>query len=377
MSVLHLHTHPSCRTPSFSMTDDSNERRYAEFLRSYRPRAHFLSAVFDQEMNHSSCRSWNLSCGTHRANVRFDVDGLGIARDVADVARDSVDIDMMSRQLVFGDEFLRNLGEVSLTVIGCGGIGSVFVEQMSRLGVRKWVLVDPDTVEASNLNRLPFASRRDIGRFKTSLSSALIRRTWGKGCSVKQIRRDIRDAKVVSEAVKSTYLIVASDNHYSRAIAQEISSRFVRPIVSLASQIYKDTRSNPRYYVRVVCPPTAPNRWSLISCQAVDLYAAARETAPKSIRDELDDLGYIDGVKAPAVYWLNSIGASLGVKIIQEKVLGMKHKDGIDWLIDCGRNEWHRLSHKDDDSCLYTSNRDDGLFGKGFHKIGRTGLSVR
>ena len=74
----------------------------------------------------------------------------------------------------------------------------------------------------------------------------------------------------------------------------------------------------------------------------------------------------MDDVKAPAVYWLNSLCASLGVKLIQEKVLGDQHENGVDWRGDCGRNLWRGISHENDGLRLYTYNRDDGLFGKGF-----------
>ena len=76
--------------------------------------------------------------------------------------------------------------------------------------------------------------------------------------------------------------------------------------------------------------------------------------------------GYIEDVKAPAVYWLNSLCASPGVKLIQEKVLGDRHENGVDWYVDCGRNLWHSISRENDGFCLYTSNRDDGLFGRCF-----------
>ena len=360
MSVLHIHTHPGQGIPGFSGTDDSHERRYAKFLKSFRPRTHFLSAVFNQDMEVSSWRSWNLSNGIAQFNVKF--------HHRFDTGENfAVDWDVMSRQQIFGADFLRKLGRISITVVGCGGIGSVFVEQLSRLGVRNWVLIDPDRLDISNLNRMPFATREDVGRFKTSMARSMIQRMWGNESTIKQIRGAISGADAMREAAKSELLVVASDNHYSRAIAQEISSRFVRPLISLASQIYKEPGAEPRFYVRVVCPPTAPNRWSLISCGAVSLHQAAQESAPSFIKDDLVDQGYINEVEAPAVYWLNSICASLGVKLVQEKMLGISHGDGVDWLVDCGRNEWYKMSHKDDENCLYISNRDDGFFGKGFH----------
>ena len=68
----------------------------------------------------------------------------------------------------------------------------------------------------------------------------------------------------------------------------------------------------------------------IISSGAVNLYHAAEERAPKAIREDMINQGYINDVEAPAVYWLNSLCASLGVKLIQEKVLGDQHENGVD-----------------------------------------------
>lgn len=42
---------------------------------------------------------------------------------------------------------------------GLGGLGMLVAEQLARCGFRDFVLVDPDTVDLSNLNRLPGARR--------------------------------------------------------------------------------------------------------------------------------------------------------------------------------------------------------------------------
>lgn len=44
----------------------------------------------------------------------------------------------------------------SATVIGVGGVGSWVALDLALVGVKKLVLVDPDTVEDTNLNRTPF-----------------------------------------------------------------------------------------------------------------------------------------------------------------------------------------------------------------------------
>lgn len=58
------------------------------------------------------------------------------------------------------------LGETSFILIGCGGLGSQIAIQLAALGARHFTLVDGDTIDASNLNRLNWANAVDIGALK-------------------------------------------------------------------------------------------------------------------------------------------------------------------------------------------------------------------
>lgn len=67
----------------------------------------------------------------------------------------------------------KDFKEESVLVIGLGGIGSWIALNLALLGVGTLVLVDPDTIEASNLNRTLY-KLSDIGRKKTEAIKDLI-----------------------------------------------------------------------------------------------------------------------------------------------------------------------------------------------------------
>lgn len=67
----------------------------------------------------------------------------------------------------------KDFKEESVLVIGLGGIGSWIALNLVLLGVGTLVLVDPDTIEASNLNRTLY-KLSDIGRKKTEAIKDLI-----------------------------------------------------------------------------------------------------------------------------------------------------------------------------------------------------------
>ncbi|NER05471.1 MAG: hypothetical protein F6K17_24195, partial [Okeania sp. SIO3C4] len=72
---------------------------------------------------------------------------------------------IFARQEIFGNALQEQLNELTVTLIGCGGIGSVFAEVLGRLGVKNWVLIDHDSLETTNLNRMPDRKGCVIGYF--------------------------------------------------------------------------------------------------------------------------------------------------------------------------------------------------------------------
>ncbi|HUX38223.1 MAG TPA: HesA/MoeB/ThiF family protein [Rectinemataceae bacterium] len=55
-------------------------------------------------------------------------------------------------------------------VAGCGGLGGYLIEELARVGVGRLVVVDPDRIDASNLNRQLLATIGDLGAFKAELA---------------------------------------------------------------------------------------------------------------------------------------------------------------------------------------------------------------
>ncbi len=65
-------------------------------------------------------------------------------------------------------EYLEKISDVTVGVAGCGGIGSNCSQNLVRCGFRRFLLVDYDTVEPSNLNR-QFFFYDQIGKEKVEM----------------------------------------------------------------------------------------------------------------------------------------------------------------------------------------------------------------
>ena len=68
--------------------------------------------------------------------------------------------------MLIGEAGLARLKAARVAVFGIGGVGSFAAEALARAGVGRLVLVDSDTVAASNLNRQLAALHSTLGRSK-------------------------------------------------------------------------------------------------------------------------------------------------------------------------------------------------------------------
>lgn len=70
-------------------------------------------------------------------------------------------------ELLIGRDGLAKLATGKVAVIGLGGVGSYTAEALARSGIGSLLLVDHDTVSASNINRQLHALTNTLGRPKT------------------------------------------------------------------------------------------------------------------------------------------------------------------------------------------------------------------
>lgn len=70
-----------------------------------------------------------------------------------------------SKQLI-GEDKIKTLEDKVILVIGVGGVGGTALEALARSGFKRFILVDNDKVEESNLNRQVLFTLDDVGQDK-------------------------------------------------------------------------------------------------------------------------------------------------------------------------------------------------------------------
>ena len=77
-------------------------------------------------------------------------------------------------ELVIGKDAIKKLNGSKVAVFGIGGVGSFVVEGLVRAGIGKFVLVDKDEFDITNLNRQIIATHKTIGKPKVEVAKERI-----------------------------------------------------------------------------------------------------------------------------------------------------------------------------------------------------------
>lgn len=345
---VHLHSHPPGIT-YFSGYDDQHEQLLHRWL--IKQRQPLLISLVQAVDHPPYARIW-LSETTEPLLIR---NGLQILNQ----ERSEKTLLALDRQNVFGNGLRHAARHLQIALIGVGGIGMLVAEQLARAGFSRFVLVDHDKVEITNLNRLPNLSRTDLGHFKVRVAKKMIQkasRAIGTRCEVYALPYDIYTApQFVKDKVRQCDMIIAlTDNELSRIncldLALDGGAEFLMAGVDIrlnaAGQIIGlfaelSGAESGRY-----CPLCTGR---LDSGQAS---LDARQYVGGEVWDKAQTNGYISGIPDPAVMSLNSIAAGALVLEIQRRVAGLGIRDL--WQLDYQTGEvitYNGIEQLINDSC--------------------------
>ena len=268
----------------------------------------------------------------------------------------------------FGEAFQRRLGTFRAGVVGVGGLGSALVENLSRMGVRHWVLVDDDVVDLSNLNRLVNATSGDAqkARPKVYVARSTIKQANPKS-HVRALRADVFDPEAQRALKGCDLLIVATDNHSSRLLVNRLAVQYLIPLVHIGFNVSVEENANgaERKVTDVSGEFAIPDlgRWCLQCAGIVDPQQAGWELASPEQRAVLRQRGYVDDTPAPAVRHLDALTAGLAAAEIHNMVHAFRPLHRY-MVYDAMRAELVQLRITPGDDCPVCS-ADHGILGLG------------
>jgi molybdopterin/thiamine biosynthesis adenylyltransferase len=228
--------------------------------------------------------------------------------------------DRFDRQLrVLGQGGQATLSNLTVGVVGAGGLGSHVIQQLIHLGVGRLVVVDPDTVSRTNLSRLVGSSRLDpvVRRAKVEVARRVARRAGGP-TRIVPIRGSVTDAGPARRITGCDFILGCTDNHWSRTVLNAIAYQYYVPVLDLGVELQAGGSMGGR--VTWLAPGSA-----CLWCRGVlDRQRVRAEQLPRAALEDEVARGYLAGLDepAPAVVSINGVVASLAVTELLARVTG-------------------------------------------------------
>ncbi|HUS34339.1 MAG TPA: ThiF family adenylyltransferase, partial [Verrucomicrobiae bacterium] len=134
-----------------------------------------------------------------------------------------------------GEQAPKRMSLASVGVIGCSGLGSPAVHVLTRAGVRKFVLVDPDRFTDSNHERFHASKSSDLGRdaFKVELLRRMILEI-SPDSDVIVIRGNVLDDDVLDHLLRCDLVLGCTDTQHSRAAMSDYATHYLLPCLDAA-----------------------------------------------------------------------------------------------------------------------------------------------
>ena len=227
-----VHGHPG-GFDRFSQQDDTNESALVQLAQNRNgAESHLVSLVFSGD-NLPFGRVWQ-SPDSHST-----FDSTIIVGQLIRLRARGPDIDRSAfhrQELAFGPALTHTLAQLRIGVIGCGATGTATVMLLARLGVRRLLLIDNDTVDATNLNRLLAASVSDVGAPKVDVTRAMVER-MGLGTDVRTYKGWVGDAAVREKLTSCDVLFGCTDDHDGRALLNRFAYFYLVPVFDMGIRI--------------------------------------------------------------------------------------------------------------------------------------------
>lgn len=142
-------------------------------------------------------------------------------------------LDRYARQTLFkpiGKEGQERLRAASVTIIGCGALGTAFANNLCRAGVGQLVIADRDYIELNNLQRQLLFDEDDIvQRLPKAVTAAKKLQHVNSEVKVEALVEDI-NADGIESLVRDTDLVLdATDNFETRYLINDVCVKYQRP----------------------------------------------------------------------------------------------------------------------------------------------------
>lgn len=146
---------------------------------------------------------------------------------------------------VWGKKINRDITRLRIGIVGLGSVGSVVAEMLARMGISYFTLIDFDTVEEHNLDRLCGVFSDDVGKKKVDV----IKRNIEKSSTSDDLIINICNKNIVYEeayrlALDCDVIFCCVDKPWGRYILNHMAYAHLIPVIDGGISIEFDEQRN-------------------------------------------------------------------------------------------------------------------------------------
>lgn len=324
-----VHTHPGADA-FFSDQDDRNE---AELARTaFNKSAQGLASMVFGRDEAIVGRLWSSPAeATETSSISVIGNKIRIRRSRADAD----EADFLARQAVlFGKGFNPMVRALRVGVIGCGGTGSAVVTLLTRLGIGFLALIDNDTIDNTNLNRVHGSHAADVsaGLAKVDILAREIEAA-GLGNQVVVRKAWVGDPALRDVLRSCDVLFGCTDDHLGRLTLNRLAHYYGIPLIDVGLRM-RSARNGADYDMMGRVSTIRPGSPCLMCLGVVNPQRAAAEGLRRNDPAEFERRkaeAYVDGGgdPAPVVVTFTTSIACAAVDELTQGLTGFRGDSGM------------------------------------------------
>lgn len=257
-----------------------------------------------------------------------------------------MDLKKYARQIsldIIGEENQKKLLSKKILIIGLGGTGSAIADLISRIGIKKLILIDRDKIEDTNIHRQILYDYSDINKYKAETAYKKIKKI-NPDIDIKFYNNTFDASKI--DLIKNVDLVFdGTDNMTTRFIINDACNYFNIPwVFTSANEIYGEIKA------------IIPDKTSCYAC-----YNKEPEELPScSVTGVLNTLPDIIG----------SFAVNLGIKILLNYDVS-----GDLYYFDVFNFEFRKIIINKNDKCISCSLKNYKYLSDYYKNLGKSILS--
>jgi molybdopterin-synthase adenylyltransferase len=146
----------------------------------------------------------------------------------------------LQRQPFLGANSEIVLGRSRAALVGLGGGGSHVAQQLAHIGLGNFLLIDPDFIEDTNLNRLVGATLEDVklGTAKVDIAERVIK---GVNPAAEVVKRKASWIEVTDELCDADVIFACVDSMVCRSELESFARRFIIPLIDIGMDVHESS----------------------------------------------------------------------------------------------------------------------------------------